>query len=182
MASRRSGGMSGGSSATVGQVLVVCSVTFLWIAGSSFFWSWVATSVEPLAEQKTLEMEVQLPAKSVRLTTDIDKAQQILLNLLGNAVKFTDRGAVRVFLTRTALAVRIEVRDTGIGIPTDELPRLFRPFAQVDTGLTRRHGGTGLGLYISRRLATMLGGHIEVESEPGVGSRFALVLPLTVNL
>ena len=59
--------------------------------------------------------------------------------------------------------------DTGIGIPADELPRLFRPFAQVDTGLTRRHGGTGLGLYISRRLATMLGGHIEVASEPGVG-------------
>ena len=57
--------------------------------------------------------------------------------------------------------------DTGIGIPADELPRLFRPFAQVDTGLTRRHGGTGLGLYISRRLATMLGGHIEVEQRAG---------------
>ena len=139
-------------------------------------------AVEPLAELKTLEMAVQLPASSVRLTTDIDKAQQILMNLLGNAVKFTDRGAVRVRLTRTARAVRIEIRDTGIGIPTDELSRLFRPFAQVDTGLTRRHGGTGLGLYISRRLATMLGGHIEVESEQGVGSRFSLVLPLTVDL
>jgi signal transduction histidine kinase len=100
------------------------------------------------------------------------------VNLLGNAVKFTDRGQVRVTMSATARAVRIEIADTGIGIPLDELPRLFRPFAQVDTGLTRRHGGTGLGLYISRRLATMLGGHIEVESEPGKGSRFSVVLPL----
>jgi signal transduction histidine kinase len=135
-------------------------------------------AVEPLASQKALELAVVLPTGSVRLTTDIDKAQQILVNLLGNAVKFTDRGTVRVTLSRTARAVRFEVADTGIGIPLDELPRLFRPFAQVDTGLTRRHGGTGLGLYISRRLATMLGGHIEVESEPGVGSSFCVVLPI----
>jgi signal transduction histidine kinase len=74
--------------------------------------------------------------------------------------------------------VRVDIIDTGIGIPPDELPRLFRPFAQVDTGLTRRHGGTGLGLYISRRLATLLGGHIEVESAPGAGSTFTVVLPL----
>jgi signal transduction histidine kinase len=135
-------------------------------------------AVEPAAEQKALPITLRLPRASVRITTDIDKAQQILVNLLGNAVKFTDRGQVRVTMSATARAVRIEVADTGIGIPVDELPRLFRPFAQVDTGLTRRHGGTGLGLYISRRLATMLGGHIEVESEPGKGSRFSVVLPL----
>ena len=74
--------------------------------------------------------------------------------------------------------VRIDVQDTGIGIPEEELSRLFRPFAQVDTGLTRRHGGTGLGLYISRRLATLLGGHIEVNSVLGSGSMFSVVLPL----
>jgi len=137
-------------------------------------------AVEPAATEKELSMVLQLPDSAIRVTTDIDKAQQVLTNLLGNAVKFTDRGEVRVTLSRTMRALRVEVADTGIGIPSDELPRLFRPFAQVDTGLTRRHGGTGLGLYIARRLATMLGGHIEVESEPGVGSRFALVLPLTV--
>jgi signal transduction histidine kinase len=138
-------------------------------------------AVEPLAEQKSLVVNLVLPQRSVRVTTDIDKAQQILVNLLGNAVKFTDQGTVRVTMSSTPRALRIEIADTGIGIPIDELPRLFRPFAQVDTGLTRRHGGTGLGLYISRRLATMLGGHIEVESEPGVGSRFCVVLPLVAR-
>jgi signal transduction histidine kinase len=135
--------------------------------------------VEPIAEQKGLRLHVQLPFSSVRMTSDIDKARQILVNLLGNAVKFTDSGAVTVRLSRGARAVRVDVADTGIGIAAEELPRLFRPFAQVDTGLTRRHGGTGLGLYISRRLATLLAGHIEVESTPGVGSVFTVVLPLT---
>jgi signal transduction histidine kinase len=135
--------------------------------------------IEPLAEQKALRLHVQLPFASVRMTSDIDKARQILVNLLGNAVKFTDSGAVTLRLSRGARAVRVDIMDTGIGIPGDELPRLFRPFAQVDTGLTRRHGGTGLGLYISRRLATLLGGHIEVESAPGAGSTFTVVLPLT---
>jgi signal transduction histidine kinase len=135
--------------------------------------------IEPLADQKGLRLHVQLPFSSVRMTSDIDKARQILVNLLGNAVKFTDAGAVTVRLSRGARAVRMDIEDTGIGIPAEELPRLFRPFAQVDTGLTRRHGGTGLGLYISRRLATLLGGHIEVESAPGTGSTFTVVLPLS---
>ena len=134
--------------------------------------------VEPMAEQRGIELKLDLRSPSVRMASDIDKARQVLVNLLGNAVKFTDRGSVSLRLSRSSTAVRIDVVDTGIGIPPEELPRLFRPFAQVDTGLTRRHGGTGLGLYISRRLATMLGGHIEVASQPGVGSTFSVVLPL----
>jgi signal transduction histidine kinase len=135
-------------------------------------------TVEPMAEQRGVGLDLKLPSTTVRMSSDIEKARQILVNLLGNAVKFTDRGRVTLRLAKASTSVRIDVVDTGIGIPADELPRLFRPFAQVDTGLTRRHGGTGLGLYISRRLATMLGGHIEVESEPGVGSTFSVVLPL----
>jgi signal transduction histidine kinase len=135
-------------------------------------------SVEPMAEQKRIALNQRLGTSSVRMTSDIDKARQILVNLLGNAIKFTDGGSVTVRLRKASTSVRLEVQDTGIGIPAEELPRLFRPFAQVDTGLTRRHGGTGLGLYISRRLATLLGGHIEVASEPGVGSTFSVVLPL----
>jgi len=135
-------------------------------------------TVEPMAEQRGIGLDLKLPGTTVRMSSDIEKARQILVNLLGNAVKFTDRGRVTLRLAKASTSVRIDVVDTGIGIPADELPRLFRPFAQVDTGLTRRHGGTGLGLYISRRLATMLGGHIEVASEPGVGSTFSVVLPL----
>ncbi|HEX7981572.1 MAG TPA: ATP-binding protein [Gemmatimonadaceae bacterium] len=134
--------------------------------------------MEPMAEQRKIKLVPLLGTTSVRVTSDIDKARQILVNLLGNAIKFTDAGSVSMRLTKGTTSVRIDIEDTGIGIPPDELPRLFRPFAQVDTGLTRRHGGTGLGLYISRRLATMLGGHIEVASEPGVGSTFSVVLPL----
>jgi signal transduction histidine kinase len=135
--------------------------------------------IEPLAAQKGLKLEVVLPRTSVRMSSDIDKARQILVNLLGNAVKFTDTGSVTLRLSRGGRSVRVDITDTGIGIPGDELPRLFRPFAQVDTGLTRRHGGTGLGLYISRRLATLLGGHIEVTSAVGSGSTFSVVLPVT---
>jgi signal transduction histidine kinase len=140
-----------------------------------------AAVIEPLAIQKGLRLEVVLPRTSVRMTSDIDKARQVLVNLLGNAVKFTDAGTVTLQLSRSGHSVRADITDTGIGIPADELPRLFRPFAQVDTGLTRRHGGTGLGLYISRRLATMLGGHIEVSSTVGKGSTFSVVLPVTVE-
>jgi signal transduction histidine kinase len=134
--------------------------------------------VQPLADHKGLRLTTTLPREPVRMTLDIDKSRQILVNLLGNAVKFTDSGTIAVRVGVKGDAVRFEIRDPGIGIPEEELARLFRPFAQVDTGLTRRHGGTGLGLYISRRLATMLRGHIEVTSQVNVGSTFTVVLPL----
>ena len=134
--------------------------------------------VRPMADQKKLSLQLDLPKGAIRVTNDIDKSRQILVNLLGNAVKFTDSGHVRVKVTKHDAEVEIAVADTGIGISPDELSRLFRPFTQVDSGLTRRHGGTGLGLYISRHLATMLGGRIEVASQPGVGSTFTAILPL----
>jgi signal transduction histidine kinase len=136
-----------------------------------------AAVIEPLARQKHLAFKSRVPDEAIRMTSDIDKIRQILVNLAGNAVKFTDEGDVRLSLERRDGDVRFTVCDTGIGIESGDLARLFRPFAQVDTGLTRRHGGTGLGLYISRRLAELLGGRIEVKSEVGKGSEFALVLP-----
>lgn len=138
----------------------------------------VVAVVEPLAQHKGIELEIELPDVSRRLTTDIDRARQILVNLGGNAVKFTDAGNVRIETAIGNGEVRIAVIDTGIGISRADQRLLFRPFAQVDTGLTRRHGGTGLGLYISRQLAKLLGGRIELQSEVGSGSTFTLVLPL----
>lgn len=137
----------------------------------------VAAVAEPLARQKDIRLEVHLPDPTLRVTTDIDRARQILINLAGNAVKFTDKGGVKISATETESHVRIDVADSGIGIGFAEQRQLFKPFAQVDTGLTRRHGGTGLGLYISSQLAKLLGGSIELESQPGKGATFTLVLP-----
>ncbi|MDQ2665763.1 MAG: HAMP domain-containing histidine kinase [Gemmatimonadota bacterium] len=133
--------------------------------------------VQPLADQKKLPITLELPRAHVRMTSDIDKLRQVLVNLLGNAVKFTDAGGITVSVKLTGGVVWLAVKDTGVGIPAGEQVRLFRPFAQVDSGLTRRHGGTGLGLYISRRIVTMLGGHIELASEPEKGSTFRVALP-----
>jgi signal transduction histidine kinase len=137
----------------------------------------VAAVIQPLVDQKRLALVVESASTPIRMTTDIDKARQILVNLAGNAVKFTERGEVRLVLRQDGEFVRFEVQDSGIGIAPSDLQRLFRPFTQLDSGLTRRHGGTGLGLYIAHRFATLLGGGIQVESEPGHGSVFTLVLP-----
>lgn len=136
-----------------------------------------AAIVQTLADQKDIALVTESEAKPIRMTTDIDKARQILVNLAGNAVKFTESGEVRLALRLDGGEVRFSVSDTGIGIVKPDLQRLFRPFTQLDSGLTRKHGGTGLGLYISQRLAQLLRGRIEVESEVGKGSTFTLVLP-----
>ncbi len=136
-----------------------------------------AAVIEPMARQKHLAFAVSVPEEPIRMTSDVDKVRQILINLAGNAVKFTDFGEVRIELERRSGDIRFTVRDTGIGIAKRDVERLFRPFAQLDAGLTRRHGGTGLGLYISRELADLLGGRIEFESNQGEGSVFRLVLP-----
>ena len=138
----------------------------------------VLTVVEPLARQKELRLSVQLPERPPMLHTDADKIRQIVVNLVGNAVKFTDHGEVDVNVSRRNGELSIAVRDTGIGIREADRARLFQPFTQLDSGLTRRHGGTGLGLYNSGRLAQLLGGRIDVASQPGAGSTFTLVVPI----
>jgi len=137
----------------------------------------VAAVIDPIARQKGLELACDPTSTPLRVLGDVDKIRQILVNLAGNAVKFTDQGTVRLRTGEVGDEVCFEVVDSGVGISPADLPRLFRPFVQLDTGLTRRHGGTGLGLYISQRLAALLGGRIEVSSEPGSGSRFVLVVP-----
>ncbi|HVY62306.1 MAG TPA: ATP-binding protein, partial [Planctomycetota bacterium] len=142
----------------------------------------VADVLRPLAAAKGLALEVEVAPDLPAVVTDAARARQILTNLGGNAVKFTAAGRVAIAVARAGRdedAVRIEVLDTGPGIAPADLARLFRRFEQLEGSATRRHGGTGLGLHISRRLADLIGAAIEVESEPGRGSRFALVLPRT---
>jgi PAS domain S-box-containing protein len=115
-----------------------------------------------------------------RVVTDPARLRQIVTNLVGNALKFTERGAVRVTLRRSGTGGRpqiaVEVADTGIGIPQDQLERVFEPFVQADGSVTRRFGGTGLGLAISRKLARALGGDVVAQSAPGRGSVFTVTV------
>jgi PAS domain S-box-containing protein len=133
--------------------------------------------VTPQAQQHGLELHVTLPPAQVRFESDAGKLRQILVNLLGNAVKFTERGMVSLAVSASDAEVTLEVADTGVGIARHQLERIFEPFWQVEQGRTRPHGGTGLGLTVVRELARMMGGDVEVESTPGRGTRFVVRLP-----
>jgi len=134
--------------------------------------------VEPQGNEKGLVILAVFPEHPIEAVSDAGKLRQILVNLLGNAVKFTDAGEVELRVRADAEAVTFEIRDTGPGIPPEYLERVFEPFTQVDASSTRAKGGTGLGLPVSRRLARLLGGDLEVESAVGRGSRFTLIVPL----
>ncbi len=128
-------------------------------------------------------MDARLPGTVVG---DSVRLRQVLGNLVGNALKFTDRGSVAISCQMVSVdarrcVVRIEVADTGIGIPTEARPRLFQPFYQVDGGLTRQHGGTGLGLAIVRQLVELMGGEMRLESTVGEGSRFWFDVPFALE-
>nr|WP_233575881.1 HAMP domain-containing protein [Saccharopolyspora rhizosphaerae] len=146
----------------------------------------------PVAAEKGLEFKVVVaPSLPPSVHTDRSRLEQIVRNLLSNAVKFTDRGNVELrirpaqptevnsgALRRARQRVVFSVRDTGIGIPADKLSLIFEAFQQVDGTTVRKYGGTGLGLSISRELTTLLGGELQVRSEPGQGSTFSLYLPV----
>jgi signal transduction histidine kinase len=141
-----------------------------------------AELVAPLAAAKRLTCAVRTPGDRLSLSSDPVKVRQILVNLLANAVKFTERGEVTFSVRQDGQAVMFEVRDTGIGIAPENIERIFEAFWQVQQKPTRQVGGTGLGLHVSRRLARLLGGDITVESAPGCGSTFLLVLPLDLPI
>lgn len=134
-------------------------------------------SVRPLAEKKGLRLEIDVPESLGDVCADERRVEQILLNLLGNAVKFTETGAITVRSVRVGGCYLTSVIDTGIGIRRDDLENLFKPFSQIETGLSRKYEGTGLGLSICRKLVELMGGGITVESAPGAGSTFTFSLP-----
>jgi len=151
----------------------------------------IESTVELLAG-KAGEKGIELACRAGRevpagLLGDAVRLKQILMNLLNNAIKFTERGEVVLTVTTLeggappppggTVMLRFEVRDTGIGIPADRMDRLFKSFSQVDASTTRRYGGTGLGLVITKRLVELMGGEISVESEPGRGTTFSFTLP-----
>jgi signal transduction histidine kinase/CheY-like chemotaxis protein/ligand-binding sensor domain-containing protein len=135
-------------------------------------------TVQPLVQSDRLRLVKKVEPDLPMLFTDQDKVRQILINLLGNAVKFTEEGAITVTVWRQEDSLLFAVADTGIGIPEHALERIFEAFQQVDSSATRRYSGTGLGLSISRELARLLGGDVTVESNLGVGSTFTVFLPI----
>lgn len=137
----------------------------------------------PLARDKGLNLGLWVdPAVPGQLAHDAQGLRQILINLVGNAIRFTARGGIdveaRVETTAGGRHLAIAVIDSGIGIATDQLERIFRPFAQADASIATQYGGTGLGLAISQSIAARMGGRLTVHSRPGVGSNFTLCLPL----
>jgi signal transduction histidine kinase len=132
--------------------------------------------MEPLATARGLDLRLRAPDRLV-VVTDGGKLRQILFNLVGNAVKFTETGHIELEVAARHGNVLFRLRDTGPGIAAENLDRIFDPFTQVDQHNTRRVGGSGLGLSVSRELARMLGGGLEAESVPGHGSTFTLRIP-----
>jgi PAS domain S-box-containing protein len=137
------------------------------------------SQLEGQVQGTRIQLETQIPENIELLNTDKAKLKQVLINLVGNAIKFTEEGSVTVLVhtvSGTSNPERIEVQDTGIGIPPDRLSTIFEAFQQVDTSTSRKFEGTGLGLAISHSLCELMGYQLTVESEPGVGSTFSIIL------
>ena len=136
----------------------------------------VAVLMEPAATERGLTVETSLPAEPVRVRTDPDKLRQVLLNLAGNAVKYTPSGVVHLRLAASGNGAVLSVEDSGVGISAENLKRIYEPFWQVDPSQRSQQGGTGLGLSIVRRMVDLLGGRVEVESTVGVGTTFTVTV------
>ena len=135
-------------------------------------------TVEPMLRSEQIQLVRQVDPRLPQLVTDQDKLKQILINLVSNAIKFTEAGAITVRAHADGDLVVIDVSDPGIGIPEEALELIFEEFRQVDSSSTRKHGGTGLGLPISRHFARLLGGDVTVRSQLGRGSTFTVTIPI----
>ncbi len=145
----------------------------------------VAATVASLMEKKSNELVLQIGAGLGTMHSDITRIRQIVLNLLSNAAKFTERGTITLAAARVAVPagidqMRISVSDTGIGMTAEQVAKLFQRFQQADASTTRQFGGTGLGLALTKAFTTMLGGEVQVQSEPGAGSTFIVSLPVVL--
>jgi len=141
----------------------------------------VAYTVESLAAEKGIALKTELPPELPRGRGDAQRISQVLLNLLGNALKFTDAGEVRIRGSASEDTFRVEVSDTGPGIAPQEQERIFEEFHQVDNSNTREKSGTGLGLAIAKKILQLHGGQIGVVSTVGKGSTFWFSLPVVVE-
>jgi len=140
------------------------------------------SSLRPFAEQKGLTLEYDLEPDLPEIRSDKRRVEQVLINLVNNAIKFTEAGSIRVVCSKQADQLILEVIDTGIGINEEDQQYVFQTFRQVDSGLNRVKEGSGLGLAICRRLTELLGGNISLKSQVGVGSTFTVALPFNSGI
>ena len=144
----------------------------------------VVTTVHPLVEKNSNTLNVEFPEDPGSMHADMIRVRQVLFNLLSNACKFTSQGVITLQASREQVEgndwVVLRVSDTGIGMTPPQLQKLFQAFSQADSSTSRQFGGTGLGLFISRRLCQMMGGDIDVESESGKGTIFTARIPARV--
>ena len=138
----------------------------------------IIQTIQPQAENKNLEVEVEIASGVMTITSDQRRVEQVILNLLSNAIKFIEHGKIRVECSINEGQVLVRVIDTGIGIKNEDMEKLFKPFRQIDAAITRKYEGTGLGLSICKKIIELLGGKIWVESEWGKGSTFSFTLPV----
>jgi PAS domain S-box-containing protein len=145
----------------------------------------VSGTIRPMAERRANVVELRCGPTVRRMRADLTRVRQVLLNLMSNAGKFTENGRVALEVDRIPINgtpwMRFRVVDTGIGMSPEQVAKLFKAFAQADASTTRRYGGTGLGLVISRQLCQMMGGEVTVESQPGRGSVFTMLLPCSLE-
>jgi signal transduction histidine kinase len=137
----------------------------------------VISPLDELARKKNLSFDVDFTEPNIICVADEHMLYQVINNIVGNAIKFTDKGGVRVWLGRENAHAAIRVSDTGIGMAEEFLPRMFNPFEQESGGRNRNYEGTGLGLSISKKYVDLLGGEIRVASRKGQGSKFTILLP-----
>ncbi|HEX6629373.1 MAG TPA: HAMP domain-containing sensor histidine kinase [Gemmatimonadaceae bacterium] len=137
-----------------------------------------AALVEPMAAAKDIRFIVELLEEDQAIQTDGTKLRQMLVNMLSNGIKFTDKGEVRVSCLVDSAMLEVKIADTGVGIPAENIENVFEPFWQAEQTATRKTGGTGLGLSVTRKLARLLGGDVTVASRPGAGTTFLLRLPM----
>ena len=145
----------------------------------------ILSSVKPLVESNNNKLDYESLKGDDQIQVDVTKFRQIILNLVSNASKFTENGLISLktqfVLQANSQWIQVAVKDTGIGMTSEQLGKLFQDFSQADASTTRKYGGTGLGLALSRKFATLMGGDITVESESGVGSTFTLMLPRSIG-
>jgi len=143
--------------------------------------AYISSMIEPQAQQKKIKLIQKPTGTNIFITSDVNKFRHILQNLIGNAVKFTEKGKVELEILQKNETIEILVTDTGIGISEKHLEHIFDEFRQADASTSRRYGGTGLGLAIAKKYANLLGGTITVKSKPEKGSTFTLVLPINYS-